>query len=140
MASYRRLVGGAMMDEKTLAEIEARASAATTGPWDLISCRTCDEVELDGAAAACQTARRATDADYNLINHARDDLPALVAEVRRLMASNARLTAAMVSVANMELTPGRWCWCASCHCYAHPDAPDETCADANAALKEAADG
>ncbi len=82
-----------MLDEKQLAEIRRRVEAASPGPWkasiegrdhesgssiiivgDGSSRR--DDIELTGA----------TPADYDFIAHARQDVPLLVEEVRRLRA------------------------------------------------------
>ena len=62
------------MDEAKLSEIEARARAATPGPW--LVCAAEDAAE--GLPVA----------------HAREDVPALVAEVRRLQKANEALVAA----------------------------------------------
>jgi hypothetical protein len=83
----------ALMSEDELRAIEARCNAATKGPWqsfiegrdhvagsDFI--RTgglddqCPDIELSGA----------THADQDFIAHARQDVPALIAEIRRLTA------------------------------------------------------
>jgi hypothetical protein len=52
------------MDDKQLTEIEARVSAATPGPWTTYD----DDSE----------------ADAEFIAHAREDIPALLAEVKQL--------------------------------------------------------
>ncbi|MHB8406220.1 MAG: hypothetical protein ACYDCJ_12435 [Gammaproteobacteria bacterium] len=68
--------------------IEARANAATPGPWDTD--------EYDGGLRSTVTAGPITsDEDYDFIAHARTDVPALIAEVRRLRAIEARLKHAM---------------------------------------------
>lgn len=70
------------MTEAQLAEIEAREKLATAGPWIANQWRgieTADETWLlDG--------NMATKSDAEFIAHARDDVPHLVAEVRRLRA------------------------------------------------------
>jgi hypothetical protein len=75
-----------LLDEAYLNEIERRSNAATPGPWvsfiegrDNMSgssfIRTASEdIELTGA----------TDADQDFIAHARQDVPFLLGEVRRL--------------------------------------------------------
>ena len=77
-----------MIDLQWLDDIERRASRATAGPWtsfvegrDHVSgssfIRTgADDIELSGA----------TIDDQDFIAHARQDIPALIAEVRRLLA------------------------------------------------------
>ena len=82
------------MDEKTLTEIEARAAAATEGPW--MRAEHADEPKAivsvhrrylsllglrDGTAIIWDMA------DAEFIARAREDVPALVAEVRRLNAA-----------------------------------------------------
>jgi hypothetical protein len=81
------------IDDRTLEAIEARCLAATAGPWvsyiegrdhtsgsSFIRTGTSDErrndIELYGAS----------DEDQDFIAHARQDLPLLLAEVRRLRA------------------------------------------------------
>lgn len=96
------------MTETQLAEIEARANAATAGPWTvygdwdtLASPPLACPISSDLAVATCEskhvlahihapigviTDRRETNEFGNsyFIAHARIDIPALVAEVRRL--------------------------------------------------------
>ncbi len=88
------------MNEQELAQIEERAAKATPGPW---------EMEIDWRyeyystfSWACGPETTAQDDDENqassdadFIAHAREDIPALIAEVRRLTAENARLTDAL---------------------------------------------
>lgn len=76
----------APLTEADLAEMEARASAATPGPWksfvegrDHTSGSSFiqtdgEDIDLPGASVA----------DQDFIAHARQDVPRLVAEVRRL--------------------------------------------------------
>ncbi|WP_312146923.1 hypothetical protein [Brevundimonas sp.] len=74
------------MDEDDLRQIEARVDAATPGPWtswiegrdhtagsSFIETRG-DDIELVGCSAA----------DQDFIAAARSDIPALIAEIRRL--------------------------------------------------------
>ena len=69
------------MTEDELAKIEARASAATEGPW------TCEGGNMGYEIMECPPGirysfERAEDGDF--VAHARQDVPALVAECRRL--------------------------------------------------------
>lgn len=77
------------MTDEELATIEGRANAATPGPWN---CRgsysrrstifiTAGPSEPNGEEIPA-TADKMDDADF--IAHARQDVPALIAEVRRL--------------------------------------------------------
>lgn len=83
------------MTQEELEAIEARANAATPGPWE----RWPDDVDggdgwalvsdADGepvvGAHPCPLEQCAdAEADYAFIAHARSDVPALIAEVRRL--------------------------------------------------------
>ena len=70
-----------------LSAIEARANAATAGPWDWSG--TCLGSELGGNRRDCIAHidgdhNMPSDADQDFIVHAREDIPALCAEVRRL--------------------------------------------------------
>lgn len=65
------------MTEAELAEIEARANAATPGPWKI------------GGLRRLQMGLMEQDADF--VTAARTDVPALVAEVRRLLAALAKI-------------------------------------------------
>ena len=82
------------MDEAKLQEIEARANAATPGPW--IGDGEFGFVFQRGASRAhCiarldhEDVRDTSGADLAFIAHARTDVPALIAEVRRLRAEHA---------------------------------------------------
>lgn len=80
------------MDEAKLSEIEARASSATPGPWLMehdVWHPVIRQSQFDGfGPIVCREAngdsglRWHPNADF--ISHAREDVPALVAEVRRL--------------------------------------------------------
>lgn len=80
------------MTEDKLAEIEARASSATPGPWLMehdVWHPVIRQSQFDGfGPIVCREAngdsglRWHPNADF--ISHAREDVPALVAEVRRL--------------------------------------------------------
>lgn len=102
---------GVSMDEAKLGEIEARAKAATPGPWVLekgdryrpeypmdlrIRCEWSPPVN-----GACghelfrpSGVSRSTEPDASFVCHAREDVPALVDEVRRLREANESLVAA----------------------------------------------
>lgn len=68
------------MTPAELDAIEAMAKAATPGPWgDFGNCNLCDELHLGGCHAPS-----ATTEDLAFCSRARADVPALVAEVRRL--------------------------------------------------------
>ena len=74
------------MDAKQLAEIKAREQAATPGPWKVgISALITD---ANGHALFFGEDAKGN-ADF--IAHARTDIPALVAEVERLVAENVKL-------------------------------------------------
>jgi hypothetical protein len=74
------------VDEQYLQEVESRSTAATPGPWvSFVEGRdhtsgsnfvrtTLDDIEFSGATVA----------DQDFIAHARQDVPLLVTEVRRL--------------------------------------------------------
>ena len=78
------------MTEQELSEIEARANAATPGPWGFVPPRTeelaikgevhCDEGPIFVAAHY----DIAKSADFEFAANAREDIPKLLAEVRRL--------------------------------------------------------
>ena len=81
--------------EKELAAMERRAAAATRGPWQsFVEGRNHESgdsmIRLGGLDDACpdmyvtHEKRPAPAADLDFIAHARQDLPRLVAEVRRL--------------------------------------------------------
>lgn len=74
-----------------LAAVEARAAAATPGPWVVERCsdgrESISAPEWDGGVWVAATEDYATDyatEDAEFIAHARSDVPALVAEVKRL--------------------------------------------------------
>lgn len=74
--------------------IEARANAATPGPW-----RADESFSIDGTAVfVCRTVPGVADywqgdRDSEFIAHAREDIPAMAAEIRRLRADVAQLAA-----------------------------------------------
>lgn len=80
------------MDSKRLAEIRARVEAATKGPWvwgqDTHTVDPYDLQVLDGASIVWPTAEGLLafhrPADRAFLEHARQDIPDLLAEVERL--------------------------------------------------------
>jgi len=107
--------------------IEARAKAATPGPWNYehdtelekgCRCGSCLE-PIDGRMIVeSRKHDMVAVADARFIAHAREDVPALIAELRRLREENARLKAfAEAVVENFdcdceELPTGDTCfWC-----------------------------
>ena len=90
------------MTDERLAEIGARASNASYGPWRLFYSGTTIEVQYRGKRPivhwigfdACwpmPLTQRASNAAF--IAHARTDVPALIAEVKRLREREKELTA-----------------------------------------------
>ena len=82
------------MNEKQIAEIEARANVATPGPWEVdLDPRISgadqvvqSETELTICFMAVDESLESDSADTFFIAHAREDIPALINEVRRLRA------------------------------------------------------
>lgn len=86
------------MTPAELDAIEARANAASAGPWTYCGCGKCAQVSMEkgpivmvgiGARDVSYTCGEGVDDASRLLNaefcaHARQDVPALVAEVRRL--------------------------------------------------------
>lgn len=76
------------MDNRKLAEIKKRAEAATEGPWyrqfgygiNIVSESDYKVIDEDGGVSKYP--------DATFIEHARQDVPALLAEVERLQAEN----------------------------------------------------
>lgn len=90
------------MDEAKLGEIEARAKSAQSGPW--LVCAAEDAADglpvaffgrgsgpKDVAVRSDGPPSGTADDDAAFVAHAREDVPALVAEVRRLREVNAGL-------------------------------------------------
>jgi hypothetical protein len=80
------------MNEKKIAEIEARANAATPGLWIVNNSRHV-EYSTQDSAKGCQILEPwdeyyspGWDTDAEFIANARQDIPALLSEVRRLRA------------------------------------------------------
>jgi hypothetical protein len=86
------------LDDTPLAEIAARANAASKGPWKV--CEDYSDV-LDGNGH--QIISHFYDADGKFIAHARQDVPALLAEVERLKEA---LSEAADQVAELESNLG----------------------------------
>lgn len=109
------------MTEQQLAAIEARANAATAGPWRAdVGFSTIPDGPPEGVAVWCQTPGSEGDAvvadlgDYTdgpangaFIANAREDVPALVAEVRRLRADVAERRLQAETLAAKGLNPKR---------------------------------
>lgn len=75
------------MTEQELQEIEAREAAATPGPWRRGVGNTAMRV-CSAYPAKCYFICEGTNAaDLEFVEHSREDIPALVAEVRRLRES-----------------------------------------------------
>ena len=70
------------MNEQRLQEIKKRADRATTGPW-FCSWSTFEEFAKVNIEGFCIT-DELNDFDAEFIAHARQDVPALIAEVERL--------------------------------------------------------
>lgn len=69
------------MTPEHLAAIKARAEAATPGPWDIFTLAPKPD---DLGRQLVDPGLMLTQADVTFINSAREDVPALVAEVDRL--------------------------------------------------------
>lgn len=86
------------MTDTELTAIERRAQAATPGPWMWTYDGSSDwsvgpEPDTQGQAVAnCHRYRAPFNHDAVFIAHAREDVPALVAEVRKLRAFSEELT------------------------------------------------
>lgn len=84
------------MTEDELKAIEARANAARPGPWKKLAAETDTWLFVDGPVGNitsreywhCEKEKQPTraqdESDFDFIAHAREDIPALIAEVRRL--------------------------------------------------------
>ena len=78
------------MSELNLEEIEARANSASEGPWKTVTARYGYDmkdswaVEPDGPSVHNVAHITLGELDAKFIAHAREDVPALIAEVRRL--------------------------------------------------------
>lgn len=79
------------MTEDELKAIEDIASKATAGPWHLAIASSGDEAESNIEAGHTDIAYDVPNADAIFITHARENVPALVAEVRRLREENEHL-------------------------------------------------
>ena len=103
------------MDEKRFDEIKARLYAATPGKWSVTRGVVAGlQVSADDRGVCCMYSD-AAEADATFIAHARQDVPDLLLEVRRLQADNRRLSDNLrhVSTALGEhLRPGQTPECA----------------------------
>jgi hypothetical protein len=112
------------MTEAELAAIEKRAEAATLGPWDTeiavdpyahtypwLRVHDSEFVEVAGIINNDPSVER----NLDFIAHARQDVPALVAEVRRLRA-------ALLETAQFEMHGETPCWSADGACLWDPPA------------------
>ena len=80
------------MDEKRFDEIKARLYAATPGKWSVTRGVVAGlQVSADDRGVCCMYSD-AAEADATFIAHARQDVPDLLLEVRRLQADNRRLS------------------------------------------------
>ncbi|WP_055693741.1 hypothetical protein [Streptomyces prasinopilosus] len=84
------------LDDQRLAEITARVAATSRGPWTLAyeSCGCCEDdcghglyvSRLDTGAGPATELRDLPNSEWELMAHAREDVPTLLAEVQRLKA------------------------------------------------------
>lgn len=101
------------MESEELAEIEARANAATPGPWEthvtycVITLRYGDDGYLVADCGASESPD-CCEGNAPFIAHARTDVPALVAEVRRLTAEVERLEAMVPRWVNVGTDRAVW--------------------------------
>ncbi len=86
------------MSELNLDAIEARANAATEGPWVMVTQGGIESEHYRGPGEdASSVAQTRTQGDWEFIAHARTDVPALVARVRELEAAVERVRAIEVA-------------------------------------------
>lgn len=103
------------MDSQRLAEIEARCEAATEGPWE-VAWKTDFIWQLDGDGdrfgpiAEAHYAEGNHDNNAAFIAHARDDVPDLLAEVRRLTAENEAMRDILKPFMPLIVPPGCNVW------------------------------
>jgi hypothetical protein len=73
------------LGEARLAEIEARAEAAPSAPWEIgDGYGGSDGIGIYGVGMEIANVQETTPEVADFVAHAREDIPALVAEVRRL--------------------------------------------------------
>ncbi|WP_372352665.1 hypothetical protein [Streptomyces sp. KL116D] len=90
--------------------IEARATAATPGPWCTDSWEIYKGAEYEAGAEWLGETCRAGEmddsrADAEFVAHARTDVPALIAEVRRLRAADDRASSAYAYFESLRSSP-----------------------------------
>lgn len=101
------------LTEQQLADIETRANAATPGPWCTDSWEIYQGTEYEpgismwiGETCRGTTSPEQDSSDAEFVAAARTDVPALLAEVRRLRAESERRTEDLAAADNP--TPLRW--------------------------------
>lgn len=92
------------MTEDQLRAIETRVDAATPGPWIGTTDPSHFDADCVDSSEWSMYVERRCDRDF--IAHARADIPALVAEVRRLQRENAVYEAAVALAETCELGCG----------------------------------
>jgi hypothetical protein len=103
------------MTEDELREIEARASAATPGPWrktqdgktwlyvkSEASVTSITHIEYWFEGPEGQPTREGDERNFAFIAHAREDVPALIAEIRRMRQNTITLTSSMGRVIDVH--------------------------------------
>ena len=85
------------MNEEQLRAIELRANAATPGPWEEVAesgeCWLTSQSDETAATYIVPDTALMNQDDIEFIAHAREDVPALIAEARRLQAQWAQVVA-----------------------------------------------
>ena len=86
--------------------IEQRANAATKGPWEMYRPHHASGFHsvIGGAGGTDNLADDVLEADAEFVAHARSDVPALVAEVRRLRAMEQRVRRARSATSTASTT------------------------------------
>jgi hypothetical protein len=107
------------MTQLDLDAIEARANAATPGPWDGDTCDGIsqhwtrekpwlDVLVMEGSDswAGCNHRISVSEGDAEFIAHAREDVPALVQRVRELEADNQQLRQTVIDAGQTSAEHG----------------------------------
>lgn len=110
------------MTDTDLQEIEARAEAATPGPWRVVErVAFLDAFDVDTPGGSCLWEGyrdTCSKVDSEFIAASRTDIPRLLAEVRRLTAENERLRewleTALPYLREIELPEVERGWCTGC--------------------------